>query len=140
MAPRYIIATSVCLLSSCATMLTPEGANVKLVTTSQKEKYCEMLDIVTSSNDMGIDSADDRRNAMNEARNEVARRGGNAMQLLSSSNENEGYMMMGGMLLGASEAVVQVEALICNMEKMRDDKKNSGSNLSQNTTKSSNVN
>lgn len=102
------------LLVSCSTVLTEGGRRVVLVTNNQKEKYCVFLDIITTSNDMGVDSAHDRENALNDARNKVFELGGNAMRIISNSNENEGYFLYGGMLMGASEAVVQVEALMCD--------------------------
>ena len=105
------------LVLSCSTQITNEGQKVQLVTTNQKEKYCEMIDIVTTSNDVGWNAAHDRENAMNEARNKVASLGGNAMIIISSSTENAGYAISGNMLIGSSEGVVQVEALRCDIPK-----------------------
>ncbi|MBN22812.1 MAG: hypothetical protein CL678_16115 [Bdellovibrionaceae bacterium] len=101
------------LLSSCTTTLTKEGREVTLVTESQKEKYCEMIDIITTSNDMGWDTAEDRENAMNEARNKVAKIGGNGMRIISSDSIISGLLKTGNVLTAQSQAIVQVEALRC---------------------------
>ena len=76
------------LLASCSTSLTKAGANVRVVTESEREQYCEYLGIVTGSESNGIDSAGDARSAMNETRNGVAELGGHAMRIINiDSNE-----------------------------------------------------
>jgi len=104
----YIALMILSLFTSCATQLSKEGENVKLVTDSQKEKYCEMIEILTTSSSIGWSSAGDLDNAMNEARNMVARAGGNAMKVISSNIAS---------YKSSSEAIVQVEALLCNLPK-----------------------
>ncbi|EPZ49341.1 PF13698 domain protein [Bacteriovorax sp. BAL6_X] len=102
--------TLILFFSSCSTQLTKSGKNVRLVTENQKEKHCKTLDIITTSNELGWDAAHDSQNAMNDARNKVAELGGNGMKVISSNNAYQGYG-------GASEAVIQVEALSCNFAK-----------------------
>jgi hypothetical protein len=67
------------VLAACAT-LTPEGANVKVVTDGQKEKYCDFLTIVSARQGLGPSKEED---ALIQVRNKVASAGGNAMRLVS---------------------------------------------------------
>jgi hypothetical protein len=110
---KFVILLLSSLITGCATQLTVEGQRVKLVTANQKEK-CDSLDIITSSDNLGAGAGSMRRNALNKARNEVAELGGNAMMIISNSNDSNGLAAYGNGMYGSStEAVVQVEALKC---------------------------
>ena len=65
--------------SGCATRLEPGAEKVRLVTASQKES-CESLGIVSMDQQLGLNKAS---NSMNNAINEVARRGANAIFMVS---------------------------------------------------------
>lgn len=88
-------------LISCSTHLSQNGKKIIIVTDGEKEKYCKMLEIITTSNDFGWSSKHDTENAMNEARNTTAKIGGNAIRIISV-NFSQG------------ESIIQAEALICN--------------------------
>ena len=66
-------------LAGCATGLEPAAEKVRMVSAVQKDS-CESLGIVTADQQLGPYKA---RNAMNQVLNEVARRGGNAIYLVS---------------------------------------------------------
>lgn len=85
------------LLSGCATQLEHGADKVRLVTATQKES-CESLGIVSTDQQLGLNKAS---NAMNKAINEVARRGGNAVFVLTTGTS------------GLDGAAVTVEALRC---------------------------
>lgn len=72
---------------SCGISLTREGAEVRVVTEGQKEKYCQFISIVTGSMSMGASTSHDAESAMNEVRNKVARAGGNAMRIIKSDSD-----------------------------------------------------
>ena len=67
------------LLTGCATELMPEAQKIRTVSADQKPN-CESLGVVTADQQLGPYKA---RNSMNQVLNEVARRGGNAMYLIS---------------------------------------------------------
>lgn len=104
------------LALSCTHHVSEQGRQVRIVTAAQKEKYCEYLDIVTVSSNSGWDSAHNRSNTINQVRNDVARLGGNGMYIITNANDNEGYVMSGGIMAAASTAVIQAEALSCNFD------------------------
>jgi hypothetical protein len=66
-------------LVGCATELAPEAQKIRTVTADQKSS-CESLGVVTADQQLGPYKA---KNSMNQVLNEVARRGGNAMYLIS---------------------------------------------------------
>jgi hypothetical protein len=84
-------------LSGCATQLEKGADKVRLVTATQKES-CESLGIISTDQQLGLNKAS---NAMNKAINEVARRGGNAVFVLSTGTS------------GLDGAAVTAEALRC---------------------------
>jgi hypothetical protein len=84
-------------LSGCATPLDAIAEKVRLVTAVQKES-CESLGIVSTDQQLGLNKAS---NSMNKAINEVARRGGNAIFLVSTGTS------------GLDGAAVTAEALRC---------------------------
>jgi hypothetical protein len=85
------------LLASCATQLDPDAQKVRLVSESQKAS-CESLGIVSTDQQLGLNKAS---NSMNKAINEVARRGGNAIFIVSTGTS------------GIDGAAVTAEALRC---------------------------
>jgi len=85
------------ILSGCATQLENGADGVRLVTATQKES-CESLGIISADQQLGLNKAS---NAMNKAINEVARRGGNAVFVLSTGTS------------GLDGAAVTAEALKC---------------------------
>jgi hypothetical protein len=87
------------LLTGCATQLDSSAEKVRLVTATQKES-CESLGIISTDQQLGLNKAS---NAMNKAINEVARRGGNAVFVLSTGTS------------GLDGAAVTAEALRCKV-------------------------
>src|SRR6185295_8448468 len=75
-----LVAASV--LFGCATTHEPEAERVQLVTPSQKEKQCQSLGIFNTEQRGGPDKLG---SAMNKAVNEVSRRGGNGIYVVSNS-------------------------------------------------------
>ena len=67
-------------VSGCATTLNPEAERVRLVTADQKSA-CESLGIVSTDQQLGLNKAS---NSMNKAVNEVARRGGNGIFIITT--------------------------------------------------------
>jgi hypothetical protein len=86
-------------LSGCATQLDAGAEKVRLVTGAQKDA-CESLGIVSTDQQLGLNKAS---NSMNKAINEVARRGGNAIFLVSTGTS------------GLDGAAVTAEALRCKL-------------------------
>ena len=72
------------ILSGCATQLNTSAEKVRLVTAAPKES-CESLGIVSTDQQLGLNKAS---NSMNKAINEVARRGGNAIFVVSTGASN----------------------------------------------------
>jgi hypothetical protein len=97
---RVVIASlviSTAALSGCATSLDAGAEKVRLVTAEQKGA-CESLGIVSTDQQLGLNKAS---NSMNKAINEVARRGGNAIFIVSTGTS------------GFDGAAVTAEALRC---------------------------
>lgn len=84
-------------LSGCATQLDAGAEKVRLVDAVQKDS-CESLGIVSTDQQLGLNKAS---NSMNKAVNEVARRGGNAIFLVSTGTS------------GFDGVAVNAEALRC---------------------------
>jgi hypothetical protein len=84
-------------IAGCATQLETGAEKVRLVTATQKES-CESLGIISTDQQLGLNKAS---NAMNKAVNEVARRGGNAVFILSTGTS------------GLDGSAVTAEALRC---------------------------
>ena len=91
------LAIAAACLSGCATSLDPGAEKVRLATAEQKLS-CESLGIVSTDQQLGLNKAS---NSMNKAINEVARRGGNAIYVLSAGTS------------GLDGAAVTAEALRC---------------------------
>lgn len=66
-------------LAGCATALEPAAEKIRMASADQKAA-CESLGLVTADQQLGPYKA---RNSMNQVLNEVARRGGNAVYLVS---------------------------------------------------------
>ena len=80
---RNVIFTSLVLglaASGCATSLEPGAEKVRLIAAEQKAS-CESLGIVSTDQQLGPYKAS---NSMNRAVNEVARRGGNGIFIVSA--------------------------------------------------------
>ena len=77
----FILATTitVSLLSGCATSLEPGAEKIRMITAEQKG-VCESLGIVTMDQQLGPYKTS---NSMNMMLNEVLRRGGNSVFLVS---------------------------------------------------------
>lgn len=85
-------------LTGCATPLESGAEKVQIVTASQKERLCQSLGVVSTEQRAGPNKPS---NAMNKAINEVARKGGNGIFIVSSN------------LDWAEGASVTAEALQC---------------------------
>jgi hypothetical protein len=83
----------------CATTLESGADQVQIVTAGQKESQCKSLGIVNTEQRVGPNKAG---NAMNKALNEVARKGGNGIYVVSTGKD------------WAEGASVTAEALRCN--------------------------
>lgn len=73
------ILVSLLFSAGCATALDPAAERVRLVPAEQK-RDCESLGVVTADQQLGPYKS---RNSMNQLLNEVVRRGGNAVYLVS---------------------------------------------------------
>ena len=73
-------------IASCSIVLTVEGDSVRVVTDRQKEN-CEFVGIVTGSMSMGASTGHDAESALNEVRNKAAKRGANAIKIISSDSD-----------------------------------------------------
>lgn len=95
-----LVASALTLLSltGCATSLESGAETVQIVTASQKERLCQSLGVVSTEQRVGPNKPS---NAMNKAINEVARKGGNGIFIVSSN------------LDWAEGASVTAEALQC---------------------------
>ncbi len=69
-------------LAGCATPLDSGAETVQVVTSGQKERVCQSLGIISTEQRVGPNKPS---NAMNKAVNEVARKGGNGIFVVSSS-------------------------------------------------------
>ncbi len=87
-------------LAGCATHLDQGAEKVQVITASQKGRFCQSLGIVSTDQRTGPNKPS---NAMNKALNEVARRGGNGIYVVTSSTD------------WAEGASVVAEALRCNL-------------------------
>ncbi|MDN2709703.1 hypothetical protein O0880_09750 [Janthinobacterium sp. SUN118] len=87
----------VTVLSGCVTQLDAGAEKVRIVTATQKDD-CESLGVVSTDQQLGLNKAS---NSMNKAINEVARRGGNAIFLVSTGTS------------GLDGVAVTAEALRC---------------------------
>ncbi|MGC4060730.1 MAG: DUF4156 domain-containing protein [Aquabacterium sp.] len=99
MKPLFALAYLFALLSiaGCSTALEPNAEKIRMIPAEQKSA-CESLGIVTADQQLGPYKA---RNAMNQVLNEAARRGGNAIYLVSQGQS------------GIDGASVIAEALRC---------------------------
>lgn len=106
---------SLLLLIGCAYTkpLTPKGGTIRVVSEKDRDDACRIIDVVIGAHDFGSDVADDLRSAMNEAKNLVAEKGGNAMRILSVQSVSTWI----GFSSGAS--TVTAEALKCDMSKLK---------------------
>lgn len=93
-----VIVAASFFLSGCATELTKEGEQVRVVTANQKES-CEYVKLITTRVGIGQDKPG---SALKEALNKTAEAGANSFYLISSG---------GNAIDGAS---VSGEALKCN--------------------------
>jgi hypothetical protein len=75
----FFIVLVALLLSGCATALEPAAEKIRLVSAEQRGA-CDPLGLVTADQQLGPYKA---RNSMNQVLNEAARRGGNAVFLVS---------------------------------------------------------
>jgi hypothetical protein len=74
-----ILSSALFLLTSCATSLESGAEKIRMVSAEQKAT-CESLGVVTADQQLGPYKAS---NSMNKALNEAARRGANAVYLVS---------------------------------------------------------
>ncbi len=87
------------VITGCATNILPDAERIQVVTSGQKEQKCQSLGIVSTEQRLGPNKPS---NAMNKALNEVARKGGNGIFIVSNG------------LDWAEGASVTVEALKCS--------------------------
>lgn len=88
--------------------LTTEGRKIRVLTEEQRDRNCEIIDIVIGAHyGYGRDVGDDMRSAMNEAKNMAAAMGGNAIRIISTESESMTRYYSGS-------STVTAEALRCN--------------------------
>jgi hypothetical protein len=87
-------------VAGCATTLESTAAKVQVITAAQKERSCQSLGVVSTEQRVGPNKPS---NAMNKALNEVVRRGGNGIFIISSNVD------------WAEGASVTAEALKCTL-------------------------
>jgi hypothetical protein len=85
-------------LAGCATSLESGAEKVQIVTATQKKRLCQPLGVVSTEQRIGPNKPS---NAMNKAINEIARKGGNGIYIVSNN------------LDWAEGASVTAEALQC---------------------------
>ena len=95
---KILVALAASLVAGCATTLDAGAQKVQVITASQKERMCQSLGLVSTEQRVGPNKPS---NAMNKALNEVARKGGNGIYVVSSN------------LDWAEGASVTAEALQC---------------------------
>jgi hypothetical protein len=94
----YLLSAAfIATLSGCSTQLDPGAEKVRIISAEEKSR-CESLGIVSTDQQLGPNKA---ANSMNRAINEVARRGGNGVFIVSAGTS------------GLDGAAVTVEALRC---------------------------
>ena len=91
------VAVFIAATAGCATSLDPGAERVRLISAEQKDS-CESLGIVSTDQQLGLNKAS---NSMNKAVNEVARRGGNGIYIVSTGRS------------GIDGQAVTAEALRC---------------------------
>lgn len=97
-----LLASLVTILVGCSINITKEGNKVRLVS-EQERNNCSFVGVVTGSMAMGASTGHDAESAINEARNRVARLGGNGLRLLNTDSD-------------AIATTVTGEALRCNFK------------------------
>ena len=93
----FLCAVAALCVSGCATQLEQGADKVRFVSAQQKDS-CESLGMISVDQEQGFNKAS---NAMNKVMNEVARRGGNAVFLISTRTS------------GVEGAAVMADALRC---------------------------
>jgi hypothetical protein len=96
---KILVLTGVLFATGCATSLEAGAEKIQVVTATQKERSCQSLGVVSTEQRVGPNKPS---NAMNKALNEVARKGGNGIFVISNN------------LNWAEGASVTAEALKCN--------------------------
>lgn len=80
MRAAFIVITIGLAVSGCATSLDQGAERVRLIAVDQRSA-CESLGIVSTDQQLGLNKAS---NSMNKAVNEVARRGGNGIFIITT--------------------------------------------------------
>lgn len=96
---KFLPLLGILFIAGCATSLDFGAEKVQVVTANQKERLCQSLGVVSTEQRVGPNKPS---NAMNKALNEVARKGGNGIYVVSSNTD------------WAEGASVTAEALRCN--------------------------
>jgi hypothetical protein len=84
---RQTVGVLILALAGCSTELSHAGQSVRQISLDSANS-CQFLGPVTGSESMGLDEAMDTTSAYNKVRNSVARLGGNAFAVLSSSTSS----------------------------------------------------
>ena len=92
------------VLVQCATTLSRGGSQVQTVTDAQRDCCCTFISVVATGEEYNPFPGERATSAMNKARNEVARLGGNAMRIIDIESAAD------------NEVMVIVEALICDQQ------------------------
>ena len=103
----------------CATTLTRGGSQVQTVTDAQRDCCCTFISVVATGEEYNPFPGERAMSAMNKARNEVARLGGNAMRIIDIESASD------------DEVMVIVEALICEPHSLNSSADADDINLSQ---------
>ena len=115
-APFFVLLSA--MLVQCAASLSHKGAQVQTVTENQRDCCCTFITVVATGERFNPSPGDRARSALNQARNEVARLGGNAMRILDIESTND-------------EVMVVVEALVCDKQVLNSSSDENDGNLTQ---------
>ncbi|QDC10607.1 DUF4156 domain-containing protein [Oceanicola sp. D3] len=83
------IAAMLLFVGACSTELTQAGLSVRQISLVQAER-CNFLGPVSGVEQFGMTVADDAQSALNQVRNSVAARGGNAFVLTQTVSDESG--------------------------------------------------
>ncbi|NQT25391.1 hypothetical protein HQ585_08550 [candidate division KSB1 bacterium] len=96
------------ILIQCAATLTDRGSHVQTVTEEQRDCCCTFITVVATGERFNPSPGERAQSAMNQARNQVANLGGNAMRILDIEASRD-------------EVMVVVEALVCDPQVYNED-------------------
>lgn len=104
-----IMAIVTSTLIGCAAQLSQQGRMVRQIQPDWANTNCKFLGVIDATEGMGFDFAADRRGALNNIRNQVAKMGGNAYVKSQTSTD-------------LFRTMIQADAYDCPDQKIRNSK------------------